>query len=67
MFPTAMPDAATLAARFPDFYCECAFLDGMRDAERGTDSTSAYMRHGQPEPKGMDWYLRGFNAGRAAA
>ena len=47
---------------FPTFYAECAYLDGQRDAARGTDSTASYMRHGQPEPIGMAWYRRGFAA-----
>jgi len=50
---------------FPSFYAECAWLDGHRDAERGTDSTSAYARHGSPEPVGMDWYRKGQDAHRA--
>lgn len=44
---------------FPSFYAECAWLDGHRDAERGTDSTEAYQRHGSPEPVGMGWYEKG--------
>jgi len=45
---------------FPDFYCECAFLDGKRDAERGhSDSRPAYMKWGIPEPKGMHFYNLG--------
>lgn len=47
---------------FPDFYAECAWLDGHRDAERGTDSTASYHRHGQPVTVGMDWYAKGFAA-----
>lgn len=47
---------------FPSFYCECAFLDGQRDAAAGHDkSRASFMRHGQPEPLGMHWY----NLGRA--
>lgn len=49
---------------FPDFYAECAFNDGHRDAERGTDSVSAYHRHGVPVARGMEWYQRGFDAQR---
>lgn len=47
---------------YPDFYCECAWLDGHRDAERGTDSTASYRRHGVDEPMGMGWYRRGQEA-----
>ena len=48
---------------FPNFYCECAFRDGQRDAAAGhDDSRAAFMRHGLPEPLGMRWY----EAGRAA-
>ena len=47
---------------FPTFYAECAWLDGRRDAERGTDSTASYRRHGSPEPIGMEWYAKGFAA-----
>lgn len=47
---------------FPDFYAECAWLDGHRDAERGTDSTASYMRLGKPEPYGMSWYALGRKA-----
>lgn len=48
----------------PDFYTECAWLDGHRDAERGTDATESYMRHGKPDPVGMEWYWKGFVAQR---
>jgi hypothetical protein len=44
---------------FPTFYAECAFNDGFRDARDGTNSTASYMRHGDPEPIGMEWYQRG--------
>jgi hypothetical protein len=49
---------------FPDFYCECAFHDGRRDALAGhSDSRAAFTRHGGPEPTGLRWY----EAGRASA
>jgi hypothetical protein len=49
---------------FPSFYAECAYRDGQRDAAAGHDrSRASYMRHGEPEPTGLHWYL----AGRKAA
>ena len=49
---------------FPSFYAECAYRDGQRDAAAGhSDSRPCYMRWGEPEPLGMQWY----NKGRAAA
>jgi len=51
------------AKTFPDFYCECAYLNGQSDATSGhSDSRPSYMRWGYPEPKGMRWY----EAGRAS-
>ena len=48
---------------FPSFYAECAYRDGQRDAAAGHDrSRAAYMRHGDPEPVGMAWYLKGRQA-----
>lgn len=45
---------------FPSFYAECAFRDGQRDAAAGhSNSRASYMRHGDPEPVGMHWYLKG--------
>lgn len=46
--------------KFPSFYAECAYRDGMRDERAGTiESVASYMRHGEAEPVGMDWYTRG--------
>ena len=48
---------------FPSFYAECAYTDGKRDAAAGhSNSRSAFMRHGDPEPIGMHWYLEGRKA-----
>jgi len=48
---------------FPSFYAECAYNDGKRDAAAGhSNSRSAFMRHGDPEPIGMHWYLEGRKA-----
>lgn len=46
--------------QFPSFYAECAYRDGVRDERAGTlESAASYMRHGESEPVGMDWYTRG--------
>lgn len=47
---------------FPSFYAECAWTDGYCDARDGTNSFSAYVRHGQEEPVGGHWYREGFAA-----
>ena len=48
---------------FPSFYAECAYRDGQRDAAAGhSNSRASYMRHGDPEPIGMHWYLEGRKA-----
>ena len=48
---------------FPDFYAECAYHDGMRDQREGNcRSVPSYMRHGEFEPLGYGWYLRGRKA-----
>lgn len=45
---------------FPSFYAECAYRDGARDVRNGNRaSAAAYMRHGETEPIGTDWYNRG--------
>jgi hypothetical protein len=45
---------------FPTFYAEVAYRDGQRDAAAGhSDSRASYLRHGDPEPVGMAWYLKG--------
>lgn len=45
---------------FPSFYAECAYRDGQRDAREGhSNSRASFMRHGQPEPVGMAWYIKG--------
>ena len=49
-----------IGPRFPNFYAECAYYDGARDARAGhSDSRHSYMRWGDPEPLGMAWYNRG--------
>lgn len=46
--------------KFPSFYAECAYRDGVKDERAGTlESAASYMRHGEAEPVGMDWYARG--------
>ena len=46
--------------KFPSFYAECAYRDGVSDERGGTmASVASYMRHGEAEPVGMDWYNRG--------
>jgi hypothetical protein len=53
---------------FPDFYTECAYMDGLRSVRDNTPETAAsYMRHGSPEPIGMAWFKRGAAAARVAA
>ena len=48
---------------FPCFYAECAYHDGMRDQREGNcRSVPSYMRHGELEPIGYGWYLRGRKA-----
>jgi hypothetical protein len=48
---------------FPDFYAECAYRDGVRDQRAGhCNSVPSYMRHGEFEPVGYGWYLRGRKA-----
>ena len=48
---------------FPCFYAECAYHDGMRDQREGhCNSVPSYMRHGEFEPIGYGWYLRGRKA-----
>jgi hypothetical protein len=55
---TKMPSISELT--FPSFYTECAYRDGVRDQRNGSvASVASYMRHGEPEPLGMDWYQRG--------
>lgn len=47
--------------QFPSFYAECAYNDGKRDAAAGhCNSVGSFMRHGDPEPVGMHWYLKGW-------
>ena len=42
---------------FPSFYAECAYNDGFSAAATGDySSASSYMRHGEPEPIGMEWF-----------
>ena len=49
--------------KFPCFYTECAYRDGVRDQREGNcRSVPSYMRHGEFEPLGYDWYLRGRKA-----
>jgi hypothetical protein len=48
---------------FPSFYAECAYRDGARAVRDGNFSgVASYMRHGQAEPVGMDWFNRGAQA-----
>jgi hypothetical protein len=48
---------------FPCFYTECAYRDGVRDQREGNcRSVPSYMRHGEFEPLGYGWYLRGRKA-----
>lgn len=48
---------------FPNFYAECAYHDGYRDHTEGhCDSAPSYRRHGEWEPVGYSWYLRGRDA-----
>lgn len=48
---------------FPCFYTECAYRDGVRDKREGNcRSVPSYMRHGEFEPLGYGWYLRGRKA-----
>lgn len=48
---------------FPSFYAECAYKDGVRDQNNGDcNSVASYMRHGEFEPIGYGWYLKGRKA-----
>lgn len=54
---------ASEASAFPCFYTECAYRDGVRDQREGNcRSVPSYMRHGEFEPLGYGWYLRGRKA-----
>ena len=45
---------------FPCFYSECAYLAGVRDQREGhCNSVLSFVRHGEFEPLGYGWYLRG--------
>lgn len=49
--------------KFPSFYAECAYRDGARGQYYGDHSgVSSYLRHGEPEPIGMEWYNKGAQA-----
>lgn len=49
--------------KFPDFYAECAYRDGVRDQRAGhCNSAISYTRHGEWEPVGYAWYCRGMQA-----
>ena len=53
-----MPPISSLT--FPSFYAECAYRDGVRSVrDHKLDAIASYMRHGEPEPVGMDWFKRG--------
>jgi hypothetical protein len=55
--------------KFPSFYAECAYLDGVRDHQDNTSIRFAsYVKFGQVIAAGADWYARGkSDAARAAA
>jgi hypothetical protein len=45
---------------FPSFYAECAYRDGVRSVrDHQPEIAASYMRHGDVEPLGMDWFKRG--------
>ena len=51
--------------KFPGFYEECAYRDGALDASDLSPSRiGSFFRHGEPEPIGMEWYQKGFQAKR---
>lgn len=51
--------------KFPGFYEECAYRDGAADAADAFPSRIAsFLRRGEPEPVGMEWYQKGFQAKR---
>lgn len=48
---------------FPSFYAECAYNDGYNAAITGNYAgIASYMRHGEPEPIGMEWFNIGVQA-----
>lgn len=48
---------------FPSFYAECAYRDGVRSIREGKpEYVACYMRHGEAEPIGMPWFIKGMQA-----
>lgn len=48
---------------FPSFYAECAFNDGFHDGMNNTsESFKSYVKHGEVETVGANWYHKGLRA-----